>query len=273
MMADNSASFRGQAVKLISLLLIASTLAAPANASNDKSASYRMGTFESSSVAADGTITNGLYGDGTTIAGSVYQNHVGVYILKVADGDWHLETYTQNKDSMIRQMGMTPLHFKAEKNNPLDVLKGGERVLFRVENHRMLNGVETSVYIPFADNPNKEFHFIGYFYPDTIPAQPQKATDNVKAMCDARKLSPELEKQYCAEQPPARASALAPTELPVSTTPPAADTEHYGFGDLQTASSLSSLSCAQIQTAILDNKQIATYLPYTWKTAEARCKK
>jgi hypothetical protein len=260
-------------MKLITLLLIAGTLAAPASASSDKSASYQMGTFESSSVATDGTITSTLHGDGTTVAGSVYENHVGVYILKVADGYWHLETYTQNKDSMLRQMGMTPIHFKAEKDNPLDILKGGERVLFRVENHRKLNGVETSVYIPFADNPNKEFHFIGYFHPDTTPAQPQKASDNVKAMCDAHKLSPELERQYCTEQPPAQTSDLAPTVFPVSTPPSAADAEHYSPGDLQTAANMASLSCAQIQIAILNNKQIATYLPYTWKTAEARCKK
>jgi hypothetical protein len=45
---------------------------------------------------------------------------------------------------------MTPMHFKSEKDNPLDVLKGGERVLFRVEKHQKLNGVEISVYIPYA---------------------------------------------------------------------------------------------------------------------------
>lgn len=177
-------------MKLTTALLITLTIVAfPAYAKKDKSADYQIGTFISASAVADGTISDTLHGDGTTVAGDVYANQIAVYTIKVADGHWDLNTYTQNKDSMIREMGMTPLHFKSEKGNPLDVLKGGERVLFRVEKHRLLNGVETSIYIPYADNPDKEFHFIGYFYPDYQPSQPQKATDNVKAMCNAHKLS------------------------------------------------------------------------------------
>jgi hypothetical protein len=254
-------------MKLTTVLLVTLTFVVPAYATKDKSASYQMGTFISSSVAADGTLTNTLHGDGTTVAGSVFQNHIAVYTIKVADGHWDLNTYTQNKDSMIRGMGMTPMHFKSEKNNPLDVLKGGERVLFRVEKHRLLNGVEISVYIPYADNPDKEFHFIGYFYPDATPSQPQKATDNVKAMCDAHKLSPELEKQYCVEQPPDVAPA---PELPAPTSADAK--RQYSPTDLQTAANLAALSCDQIKTLILSNSYIATYLPYTWKAAQTRCK-
>ena len=254
-------------MKLATALLISLTIVVPAHATKDKSGSYLMGTFVSSSVATDGTLTNTLHGDGTTIAGSVYENRLAIYTLKVADGSWHLETYTQNKDSMLRGMGMTPIHFKSEKDNPLDALKGGERVLFRVEKHRKLNGIETSVYIPYADNPDKEFHFIGYFYPDTLSSEPQKASDNVKAMCEAHKLSPELEKQYCVPQPTTVVSVSAP-----APTSPSDGKGQYSAGDVQTAANLSSLSCAQIKTAILSNQQIATYLPYTWKTATARCK-
>jgi hypothetical protein len=174
MMTAGIAKCKGLTMKLTTVLLITLTFAVPAYCKKDKSASYQMGTFISSSVAADGTITNTLQGDGTTVAGSVYENHLAVHMVKVADGYWHLETYTQNKDSMIRGMGMTPLHFKSEKDNPLDVLKGGERVLFRMEKHQLLFGVEISIYIPYADNPDKEFHFIGYFHPDTQPSQPQK---------------------------------------------------------------------------------------------------
>jgi hypothetical protein len=256
---------QGLTMKLATVLLITLIYTAPAYATKDKSASYQMGTFVSSSVATDGTITNTLHGDGITVAGSVYENHLAVYMVKVADGYWHLETYTQNKDSMLRGMGMTPMHFKSEKDNPLDVLKGGERVLFRVEKHQKLNGVEISIYIPYADNPDKEFHFIGYFNPDTRPSQPQKASDNVKAMCDAHKLSPELEKQYCVEQP----LAAVPAPSPASPTDA---TEQYSPTDLQTAANLAALSCAQIKTLILSNSQLATYLPYTWKTAQTRCK-
>lgn len=96
-------------MKLAHVFLAMMTFVVPVYASEDKAASYQMGTYVSTSVAADGTITNTLHGDGTTVAGSVYGNHIAIYSLKVADGVWKLETYTQNKDSMIRQMGMTPI--------------------------------------------------------------------------------------------------------------------------------------------------------------------
>ena len=235
---------------------------------NDHSADYQMGTFVSSSVATDGTLTNTLHGDGTTIAGSVYANQIAVYTIKVPAGHWELNTYTQNKDSMLRGMGMTPMHLKAEKDNPLNALKGGERVLFRVEKHKKLNGVETSVYIPFAGNPDKEFHFIGYFFPDAPPPSlVAKPTDNVKAMCDAHKLSPELERQYCVAQP--ETASQSATAVPTAN---ADDTKQYSPADVQTAANLSKLSCDQIRTMILSNPQMAKYLPYTWKTEQARCK-
>lgn len=96
---------------------------------------------------------------------------------------------------MMRRMGMTPEHFKSEKPNPLDFLKDGERVLFRVEQHKKIGGTETDVFIPYADKPDKECKFIGTFISNT-PSVPttQKPVDNVKAMCDAHKLSPEQEK-------------------------------------------------------------------------------
>jgi hypothetical protein len=260
-------------MKLAHALLAMTILAVPAYASEDKAASYQMGTYVSASVAADGTITNTLHGDGTTVAGSVYGNHVAIYSLKVADGVWKLETYTQNKDSMIRQMGMTPMHLKAEKNNPLDLLRGGERVLFRVEKHKQLNGIETSVYIPFAENPNKEFRFIGYFYADAQPLQPQKPSDNVKAMCDSHKLSPELEKLYCVEQPKDAASTPVAQNLvsPSTDAQAPAVTAQFSDADRRTAANLDKLSCAQIST-IISNPQLATYLPLTWKTAHEKCK-
>ena len=255
-------------MKLAHVLLATMTLAGPAYAREDKAASYQMGTYVSTSVAADGTITSTLHGDGTTVAGSVYGNHVAVYSLKVADGIWKLETYTQNKDSMIRQMGMTPMHLKSEKENPLDALKGGERVLFRVEKHRKLNGVETSVCIPFAENPNKEFRFVGYFYSNAQPAQPQKPGDNVKAMCDAHKLSPELENLYCVEHPK---DAVSAEEASSDAAQPSIALTQFSDADRRTAANLDKLSCAQIST-IVNNPQLATYLPLTWKTAHEKCK-
>src|ERR1035438_4569356 len=133
-------SFGGNLMKwlfatlLLSLALVGSTLA------KDHSADYKMGTFLSAEAVADGTITSTLHGDGTTVAGGVYTNHVGVYRIKVTDGTWYVTTLSQTQDSMLRSMGMTPMHFKSEKSNPLDGLKNGDRVLFRLHERHYLNG-------------------------------------------------------------------------------------------------------------------------------------
>lgn len=169
----------------------------PSFAQKDKSRDYQVGTYVSAVAVSDGTITSTLHGDGTTVAGDVHANHVGVYTIKVDEGTWYVETMRQSRDSQLRGLGMTPTHLTSEKANPLDSLKNGDKVMFRLEKHRKLNGTFTSMYIPFADNPNKEVEFATRFGPDVAPKQPTKPTDNVKAMCDSGRLSPELQKKYC----------------------------------------------------------------------------
>ena len=191
-------------IVLLSLALFGSAFA------KDHSNDYQMGTFISATAVADGTITSTLHGDGTTVAGDVYANHVGVYRIKVADGTWFVTTLNQAQDSMLRGMGMTPAHFKSEKANPLDGLKNGDKVLFRLHERHYLNGKFTLMAIPYADNPNKEVEFSTRFESDIAPSQPEKPTDNVKAMCDAHKLSPELMKQLCVAPTPST-STEAPT--------------------------------------------------------------
>jgi len=196
-------------IVLLSLALFGSAFA------KDHSNDYQMGTFISATAVADGTITSTLHGDGTTVAGDVYANHVGVYRIKVADGTWFVTTLNQAQDSMLRGMGMTPAHFKSEKANPLDGLKNGDKVLFRLHERHYLNGKFTLMAIPYADNPNKEVEFSTRFESDIAPSQPEKATDNVKAMCDAHKLSPELVKQLCVAPTPST-STEAPTVAPAT---------------------------------------------------------
>lgn len=171
---------------------------------NDKSSSYQLGTYITSSAVADGTITDNFNcGDpsvtGTTVcSGGVADNQVMIYRIRVAQGIWSLETYRQASDSAVRKtFGDQPSHLKHEKENPLDFLKNGDRVMFRVETHKKLLGVETDIFVPFADNPNKETKFVGTFFPYIVPEKPRPQSDNVRAMCDAHKLSPELEKQFC----------------------------------------------------------------------------
>jgi hypothetical protein len=198
-----------KSIAAVAILVITLTGAASAK---DHSNDYQMGTFVSATAVADGTITDTLHGDGTTVAGNVYANQVGIYRIDAADGFWTLETYRQAVDSTMRGWGTTPAHLRKEKANPLDSLKNGDKVLFRVEKHKKLLATETHIYIPYADKPDKEVDFLATFHPANIPAKPEKPTDNVKAMCDAHKLSPELEKQLCAV--PASEPIVAPTSEP-----------------------------------------------------------
>jgi len=179
----------------------------------DKSGTYQLGTFVAASAVDDGTTTNNIScGDrtfGSTVcSGGVKVNQVTIYRIQAADGFWSVETMRQADDALYRQMfNDNNLHLHAEKENPLDLLKNGDRVLFRVERHKKLIGETDLVYIPFANNPDKEAKFVGTFTPTAIPAQPLPPSDNVKAMCDAHKLSPEMEKAMCGPAPSAGVSS------------------------------------------------------------------
>jgi imidazolonepropionase-like amidohydrolase len=97
-------------------------------------------------------------------------------------------------------MGLTTIHFRQERPNLLDNLKRGDRFAFRIEADHRIGATKTSfhAYVPRADDPRKEDKFDAEFTPipapDTTAAAP---VDNVKAMCDAHRFSPEQEKQYC----------------------------------------------------------------------------
>lgn len=186
-------------VRLILNVLLSSILiGVPAFAKKDKSNDYQIGTFISSMAVSDGTITSTLHGDGTTVAGGVFANRVGVYMIRVPDGTWYVETMRQALDSKMRGLGSTPQHLKSEKANPLDSLNTGDKVLFRLETHKkMIGGPETDMYIPFATDPSKEVEFVTRFVPNMAHVEPSKQTDNVKAMCESGRLSAELQKLYC----------------------------------------------------------------------------
>jgi hypothetical protein len=164
-----------------------------------KDKDYQIGTYVKIEAVHDGTLTNTVHGDGTTMAGDVYRNYIGVYRIQVANGIWALQTARQTVDSMMRDWGTTPHHLKSEKHNPLDFLKYGDAVMFRIERHRKIGGTDNEVYIPFADNPKKEAKFYGWFTPKVIPQSQKSArpTDNVKAMYNSGRLSAEQQKQLC----------------------------------------------------------------------------
>jgi hypothetical protein len=173
----------------------------------DKSGAYQLGIYVTASAVEDGTTTNNIScGDatfGSTVcSGGVRVNRVTLYRIQTTEGYWSVETMRQAHDAQYRQLfNENDIHFHAEKENPLDLLKNGDKVLFRVERHKKLIGETDEIYIPFASNPNKEVKYIGTFFPARVAVQQQPPSDNVKAMCDAHKLSPELEKQLCSSFP------------------------------------------------------------------------
>jgi hypothetical protein len=145
----------------------------------DKASTYQLGTYLSADKVSDGT------------------NQVMLYRLQIDSGVWVVETDRQVSDTFYKKNGVEPFHFKPEKYNPLDLLNNGAKVLFRVKTHKGLLGTLYYVFIPYADNPNKEVEFSAHFKPNVAPALPYLPSDNVKAMCDSHKLSPELETKFC----------------------------------------------------------------------------
>lgn len=165
---------------------------------------YELGTYITSTAVDDGTVTDSFNCGSrslgsTTCYGGMRFNQVSVYRIQVANGIWIVETDRQVGDESLRRLGVTPMHLTSEKQNPLDLLRNGDKVLFRVEDQRngLLGGRKNAVYIPFANNPNKEEKYIGNFSPTIAPVKLEPQSDIVRAMCDAHKLTLEQEKQLC----------------------------------------------------------------------------
>ena len=180
------------------LAVIALTLALCRPVAAQKpSEQYQVGTFLGTEVLADGTYTNNIQcgsGPGYTCAGSAGFNSFHAYYVKTAEGVWAFVTKRENEDVGMRKLGMTPVHLLAEKPNLLDSLKPNDRVTFRVQHIGRQNFF---VWIPRADNPKKDDKFYGTLTPNTVQAETPKATDNIKAMCDSHRFSPDDEKKYC----------------------------------------------------------------------------
>jgi hypothetical protein len=162
---------------------------------------YEIGILLGDRIQQDGTYSSSVYcGEGTfyTCTGSAGFNAFRIYDVETDGGTWHLVTERQAGDVTVRSFGMTPTHIKGEKPNLLDSLKPGDRVAFHAEkDHRIGAKGQFHVYVPRADDPKKEEKFEGWFTSKNPPVEPPKPTDNVKAMCDSHRFSPEDEKKYC----------------------------------------------------------------------------
>jgi hypothetical protein len=75
-----------------------------------------------------------------------------------------------------------------------------------------------------GDDPKKEDKFEGWFTPKNPPAEPPKPTNNIKAMCDAHRFSPDDEKKYCTQQASQPANVLPPS-VDATNQPPVEKTD------------------------------------------------
>jgi hypothetical protein len=123
------------------------------------------------------------------------------YYVRTGEGTWSLVSYNEAADLMAHTLKWTPLPLKNQKANFLDSLKHGDKFTFRVEADHSPGAAKTSfhVYIPRADDPNKEDRFDADFTPVPAPAAPVQ-TGNVKAMCEAHRFPADQEKQLCGMQ-------------------------------------------------------------------------
>ena len=153
----------------------------------DRAKPFLIGTYIGNEMLPDGDSQN---------ASSMHR----IYYIRTDDGTWSLATYTDAGDALAHTMGLTTIHFRQERPNLLDNLKRGDRFAFRIEADHRIGATKTSfhAYVPRADDPRKEDKFDAEFTPIPAPdATAAAPVDNVKAMCDAHRFSPEQEKQYC----------------------------------------------------------------------------
>jgi hypothetical protein len=185
---------------------------------------YEIGSLLGNQVQPDGTYSSNIYcGDGTfyTCTGSAGFNTIRIYDVQTDDGTWHLVTDRQAGDATVRRFGQTPMHLKSEKPNLLDSLKTGDSVVFRNEKDHCIGAKgQFHVFIPRADDPKKVDKFEGWFTPKNLPVAPPKPTDNMKAMCDAHRYSPDDEKKYCTQQTN-QPTDIAPPPVEKTNQPPA----------------------------------------------------
>jgi hypothetical protein len=165
----------------------------------DHAKAFLIGTYLGNEMQPDGDSQN---------AAAMHRT----YYIRTSDGTWSLVTWTDAGDALAHDIGLNSIHFKPDRPNLLDSLKHGDRFAFRVESDRRIGATKTSyhAYVPRADDPKKEDKFDAEFTPIPTPVAAAPApTDNVRAMCDAHRFTPEQEKQYCATV------QELPRELPV----------------------------------------------------------
>lgn len=173
---------RNAGLALAALLLFSQSVRTP---SEDRSRAFLIGTYLGDEMRPD--------------ADSALHR---TYYVRTEDGTWALVSYTDPADSLVHNIGLAQMHFRSDRPNLLDSLKHGEKFAFRVEPDHRIGATKNSfhVYIPRADDPKREDKFDADFTPIPVPNAAPSPTDNVKAMCQAHRFTPDQEKQYCGNQ-------------------------------------------------------------------------
>lgn len=154
--------------------------------SEDRAKVYMIGTYLGDEMRPDGT-----NGTSSTLHRTYY--------VRTDDGTWSLVFFSGG--DILSHVGLNSSRSKNAGPNLLDSLKHGDKFAFRAESEHRAGSTKTTylVYVPRADDPKKEDKFDAEFTPIQAPATVPAAapTDNVKAMCDSHRFTPEQEAKYC----------------------------------------------------------------------------
>ncbi|MFZ0732202.1 MAG: hypothetical protein WAM79_07755 [Candidatus Sulfotelmatobacter sp.] len=163
---------------------------------------YEVGTLQHHAqyTARVGTDFNTIQCDNLRCVGDA----TGIYAtgnwweIRVDGGYWELQPNWQQNS----------------KHNPLNTAKEGDKILFRMGKKHYLNGTMDAAFLPRTDDPNKEIFLLAKWVPDNPVVPPVvQPKSQMEVACEAGKLTPDQQKQYCGKpestQPPATTPAAA----------------------------------------------------------------
>ena len=155
----------------------------------DHAKDFVIGTYLGEEMQPDGT-----NGTSTTMHRT--------YFVRTNTGTWSLVCASDLADAMAQRVGLATVPFRKDHALLFDNLKHGDKFAFRSEPDRRIGASSTSyhVYIPRADEPKKEDKFDAEFTPVAPPLPEAAANDNIRAMCEEHRFSPDQERQYCGNQ-------------------------------------------------------------------------
>jgi len=203
-------------VIILSALALSAIFSVPAYA-KDHSAKYQVGVLISTESVRDINIFGSALANASTAFGH------NVHTLQVPDGVYAIESPVSTGGSILMAIAtnnQAPVSIHTAWF--MDDLHPGDKVLFYAECDKR---EDCTYYLPKPDQPGKEFHTHGHFYP-TI------AKTNTTQLCGTGKLSAAVEAQVCTSPEPAPRTPGASPPASTSSTASSDPNSAAAFADL-----------------------------------------